>query len=103
MTPLIIFVKGGSRGTRSHAGGRRERAKRDKREHIMAAARELFAERGVSGVAWSRAPGVTAVGRTALPAGDAPGRLTACTTRHGGPGRTPPGRSAVPAVGAAPA
>jgi AcrR family transcriptional regulator len=30
--------------------GRRERAKRDKRERIMAAARELFAERGVSGV-----------------------------------------------------
>jgi AcrR family transcriptional regulator len=30
--------------------GRRERAKRDKRERIMAAARQLFAERGVSGV-----------------------------------------------------
>jgi AcrR family transcriptional regulator len=30
--------------------GRRERAKRAKRERIMAAARELFAERGVSGV-----------------------------------------------------
>ena len=30
--------------------GRRERAKRDKRERIMAAARELLAERGVSGV-----------------------------------------------------
>lgn len=27
MTSLIIFVKGGRRGTRSHAGGRRERAK----------------------------------------------------------------------------
>lgn len=30
--------------------GRRERAKRDKRERIMAAARELFAEHGVGGV-----------------------------------------------------
>ncbi|WP_353952301.1 TetR/AcrR family transcriptional regulator [Knoellia sp. S7-12] len=30
--------------------GRRERAKQDKRERIMAAARELFAERGVGGV-----------------------------------------------------
>ena len=30
--------------------GRRERAKRDKRERIMTAARELFAEHGVSGV-----------------------------------------------------
>jgi AcrR family transcriptional regulator len=50
MTPLIIFVNGGHRGTRSQPVGRRERAKRDKRERIMAAARELFAERGVSGV-----------------------------------------------------
>ena len=46
----MIFVKGGRRGTRSRAGGRGERAKGDKRERIMAAARELFAERGVSGV-----------------------------------------------------
>jgi AcrR family transcriptional regulator len=30
--------------------GRRERAKQDKRERIMTAARELFAEHGVSGV-----------------------------------------------------
>ena len=30
--------------------GRRERAKQDKRERIMAAARELFAEHGVGGV-----------------------------------------------------
>jgi hypothetical protein len=30
--------------------GRRERAKQDKRERIMTAARELFVERGVSGV-----------------------------------------------------
>jgi AcrR family transcriptional regulator len=30
--------------------GRRERAKKDKRERIMTAARELFAENGVSGV-----------------------------------------------------
>jgi AcrR family transcriptional regulator len=30
--------------------GHRERARQDKRERIMAAARELFAERGVSGV-----------------------------------------------------
>ena len=30
--------------------GRRERSKRDKRERILAAARELFAEHGVGGV-----------------------------------------------------
>jgi hypothetical protein len=30
--------------------GRRERAKQDKRERIMAAARELLAQHGVSGV-----------------------------------------------------
>lgn len=30
--------------------GRRERAKEDKRERIMTAARELFAEHGISGV-----------------------------------------------------
>ena len=34
--------------------GRGERAKGDKRERIMAAARELFAERGVSGVTTQR-------------------------------------------------
>ena len=37
-------------GTRSHTDRARERAKEDKRERIMAAARELFAEHGVSGV-----------------------------------------------------
>jgi AcrR family transcriptional regulator len=34
--------------------GRRERAKQDKPERIMAAARELFAEHGVSGVTMRR-------------------------------------------------
>ena len=34
--------------------GRRERPKQDKQERIMTAARELFAERGVSGVTTQR-------------------------------------------------
>ena len=51
MSRLIIFVKEVAAGSGRMPIGRRERAKKDKHERIMTAARELFAEQGVSGVA----------------------------------------------------
>jgi len=50
MSHLRIFVKGGLQEAWIHAIGRRERAKRDKRERISGAASELFTRHGVSGV-----------------------------------------------------
>ena len=50
MSLLIIFVKEVAVGGDRMPIGRRERAKKDKHERIMTAARELFAEQGVSGV-----------------------------------------------------
>jgi len=50
MSELIILSRETGVGCGRVPVGRRERDKRAKRERIMAAARELFAERGVSGV-----------------------------------------------------
>ena len=54
MTPLRIIVKGRPGGHPWNGDpwiGFRERGKRDKRERILAAARELFTRHGFSGVA----------------------------------------------------
>jgi hypothetical protein len=50
MSILIIFVKEVAVGSGRMPIGSRERAKKDKHERIMTAARELFAGQGVSGV-----------------------------------------------------
>lgn len=50
MSKLINLVKEGWMTDHSAPPGRRERAKQDKQRRILSAARELFAEHGVSGV-----------------------------------------------------
>jgi len=50
MSVVIIFVKEVAVGGGQMPIGRRDRAKQDKHERIMTAARDLFAEQGVSGV-----------------------------------------------------
>jgi AcrR family transcriptional regulator len=50
MSLLIIFVKEVAVRSGRMPIGRRERTKQDKHQRIMTAAREMFAEQGVSGV-----------------------------------------------------